>query len=109
MEIALIVHAIGPNNETADSAGLTHGLKWYYSAGIQSVKAAIRRDPQTYMSLSAIDWLASAQRIQCTVKPADRLGVVIPAPVVEKIAETCDVVVHFQVGILQGDILMRPQ
>lgn len=106
--VALIVHVSGSNVGSDNDAGLTPQTR-YCSAGIQSGKGIIRRDSQTYTSLSVIDWAASAQRIQCTATPAARLGVSIPDTVVEKIAATCDVVVHFQVGILQGAILTQPE
>lgn len=108
-EVSLVVHVTERDDDTAKHTGITHHLNRYCCAGVQSVKNAIRRDPQTYTSLSAVEWPDSVTRIQCESQPADRLGVVIPSNVVETIVDACDVVVHFQVGILQGDILTQPK
>lgn len=108
-EVSLVVHATEPEDDAAGRADIEHRLKRYCCAGVQSVKNMIRRDPQTYTPLSAVEWPDSVTHVQCESQPADHLGVVIPSDVVEMIADTCDVVVHFQVGILQGDILTRPR
>ncbi len=108
-EVTLVVHVAEQVDDTVGHAGITHHLNRCCCAGVQSVKNAIRRDPQTYTSLSAVEWPDSVRRIQCKSQPADRFGVVIPSDVVETIVDACDVVVHFQVGILRGDILTQPE
>ncbi|WP_185715540.1 hypothetical protein [Halocatena pleomorpha] len=107
-ELSLVVHATSPDEGSTDST-LTHRLKRYCHASVKTVKYHIRRDPQTYTALSAIDGVVSVPCIQCKAQPAERLGVNIPSGVVKTIANACDVVVHYRVGILQGDILTRPQ
>lgn len=107
-EISLVVHATKPD-DTADDPSIWDQLKRFCCARVQDVKSIVRRDPQTYTSMAAVDCLASADHIRCEAKPAKRFGVVIPSDVVESIADTCDVVVHFKAGILQGDILTRPK
>lgn len=106
-EVSLVVHATKPD-DTADDSSIEYQLKRYGCAGIQHAKDVIRRDPQTYTSIFDVDCLASADYIRCEAKPAKRFGVVIPSDLVESIVGMCDVVVHFKLGILQGDILTRP-
>lgn len=107
-EVSLVVHATKPD-DTADNPSIGDQLKQFGCAGIQYVKDIIRRDPQTYTSMAEVDCLASADYIRCETKPAQPFGVVIPSDVVESVADACDVVVHFKVGILQGEILTRPE
>lgn len=108
-ELSLVVHVTDPEDESVECDTIRHQLKRHCHASVKAVKDTVRRDPQTYTELSAIDWLASAPALQCEAQPAERFGVVIPSSVVETIADTCDVVVHYRVGILQGDILTRPK
>ncbi len=108
-ELSLVVHATGPDKGLSGQTSITHQLKGYYNSGIKTMKNIIRRDPQTFTALSATDWSASVPCIQCQAQPAEQIGVTIPSDVVKTIAKTCDVVVHYRVGILQGDILSRPQ
>ncbi|WP_266081620.1 hypothetical protein [Haladaptatus caseinilyticus] len=120
VEIPLIVHATEEEGtvrsdttsrsiDECDHSNVSGQVGKYWGVGTQYVKDAIKRDPQTYTSLTDIEWLASADQIQCKPEPAENLGVLIPSDVIETIADTCDVVVHFEVGILQGDILTRPK
>ena len=109
-EIPLVVHATDPDSDddTAAESDTEHRLERYARAGAGLAKDFIKRDPQTYTAVSDVEFLATAEKIRCETKPADGLGVVIPENVVERVADTCDVVVHFEVGILQGAILTRP-
>lgn len=108
VEIPLVVHASEPDEDTLGDSGVGSHLKEHCSAGVQYVKNIVRRDPQTHTSLSNIEWLGSAKYLPCEAEPTEPFGVTIPSDVVEAVADTCDAVVHFQVGILQGEILTQP-
>jgi hypothetical protein len=46
---------------------------------------------------------------RATARPLDGVGVTLPGDATERIAAAADVVVHHGVGILQGDLLQRPE
>lgn len=69
----------------------------------------LNRSPVEHTSLNELDILTNTERIEIDLEPADPIGVKIPEDAVDVIGDRCDVVIHNGVGILQGDILTRPE
>jgi hypothetical protein len=69
----------------------------------------LNRDPVEHIPLQELEILSDAEWLETGLKSASSIGVEIPKEIVENIAKECDIVIHNGVGILQGDILTRPE
>lgn len=88
------------NKDRAES-GFQRPISW--------LKSRIEPNPQSYVPLSDVSAIGDATNIECTVEPApEEIGVVYPTEVVDQV-HTCDLAVHYMVGILKGEILTTPR